>query len=55
MKRKIYKYPYNDIIENEKKIFLFNQIYKKVITIKYKNGQIFYIIKNKLIPKKTKL
>ena len=34
------------------KIFLFDQIYEQVISISYRNGQVFFTIKDKITYKK---
>ena len=53
MKREIHKYPYNARMKDETKIFLSDQICEKVVSITYKNGQIF--VKDKITHKKKEI
>ena len=52
MKREVQKYPYNVITKDEIKTFLSDKICQQVVSITYKNGQIFYTIKVKITDKK---
>lgn len=51
MTKEIHKYPYNARTEDEIKIFLSDQICEEIVSITYRNGQIFCTIKHRLISK----
>ena len=55
MKKEIYKYPYNARIVEETKIFLSDKICEQVVSITYRNGQIFCTIKDKITHKKKEI
>ena len=55
--KEIQKYPYNPIykIGKENKIFLSDQVCKQVVKIKYRNGQIFCTIKDRITSNKKEI
>jgi hypothetical protein len=55
MIKQIYKYPYNARTEDEIKVFLSDRICEQVMKIIYKNGQIFYIIKDRVSSKNKEI
>ena len=55
MNQEISKYPYNAIQEHENKVFFSDLICERIVEIKYKNGQLFYVIKEKITSKKKKV
>jgi len=55
MKKEIHNYPYNGRIEDEIKIFLSDQICKQLVSITYRNRQVFCTIRDKVTHKKRKI